>query len=510
MDKIEINRGADLFTIIKPEQSSSVSQALMQPGAISLQFRLSFLAQFQIGDWCDVFGVRYTLHELPQIKKRGTNLYEYTMAMKDSAFDLSRVQFLFLGSVNTLTETDFTLRGTAQDFLQLLVGNMNRVFTGWQAGACPQTIHVNLSFAKETVWNALIRIAEAFGTEFWIEGGVINLGKLERRTGHRYRQGMNQGLRELSRINAGEGSLITRLYAYGSEKNLPAGYRNFSSRLRMFGADDYIEQNTAAYGVREGVVVFDDIYPHRTGTVTGVNALNPFEFSDTTMDFDLNGQGAPGLSPKVTFNTGQLQGYTFDLSTYNHGAKRFTFLKNKQEGKIDVPSTLMRPQVGDQYVLVDIMMPAAYVEAAEKRLLQAAQETLERNASPTVKLAALADPKFLKHRERVIRVGDVVFVEDIDLGISRLIRITALTRGIVHEWDYDLTLSDTGGVVAAGRIEQIVQATQAAGREVTDLGRTLANNATLNGFAFLPTTAGGAGFAEVLVETATGKLYRKQ
>ncbi|OLY92514.1 hypothetical protein SAMN05444008_102364 [Cnuella takakiae] len=510
MDKIEVKRGADLFTVIKPEESSTVNQALMQPGAISLQFRLSYLAQFQISDWCEVFGVRYTLHTLPQIKKRGTNLYEYTMQMQDSAYDLSRVQFLFLGSVNTLTETDFTLRGTAQDFLQLLVGNMNRVFTGWQAGACPATIHVNLSFAKETVWNALARVAEAFGTEFWVDGGIINLGKLERRTGHTYRQGMNQGLRELSRINASEGGLITRLYAYGSEKNLPAAYRNFSSRLRMFGADDYIEQNTAAFGIREGVVVFEDIYPNRTGTVTGVNALNPFEFSDTTMDFDLNTQLPPGLTAKVTFNTGQLQGYTFDLSTYNHTTRRFTFLKNKQEGKMDVPSTLLRPQVGDQYVLVDILMPATYVEAAEKKLLEAARQTLDASASPLVKLSALSDPKFLKHRDRVLLVGDVVFVEDTDLSISRLIRITALTRNIVNEWDYDLTLSDATGMVTAGRIEQIVQAAQATGREVTDLGRTLANNATLNGFAFLPTTPGGAGFAEVLVETATGKLYRKQ
>jgi hypothetical protein len=510
MERIDIYRGADLFYTIELDDNCTQQEGIMQIETLNLQFPLSMQVAFRLGDWCTVFGKRYIVNTLPVVKKQGSNLYDYTMQIQSEAAELTKVQYLFLGADNTLRETDFALMGNPADFLNLLVANMNRVQSGWQAGAVPSQEYKNLTFSKETVWNALVRIAEAFNTEFWIENKAIHLGRKEKQTGHTYRQGMNQGLRELTRVNSDDSSVITRLFAYGSEQNLPNDYRGFSRRLRMFGVDDYIEQNTDVNGVVEGVHIFDNIYPERTGIVTGVNALDPFEFSDSTMDFDINAQQLPTLTPKVSFITGQLTGYNFNITSYNVATKRFRIAKNTSETKLDAPSDLFRPQVGDKYVLVDLLMPQSYITAAEQRLLALANEMLTRISAPQIKIQAVSDPKYLKLRKRTLNAGDVVYIEDTPLGISRSIRITAITRNLVHEWSYDLTLADAVNSAVAGKIDRIVQATAATGRDVSTLGRDLNNNATLNGYAFLPTTPGGTGFAEVMVEIATGRLFRKE
>lgn len=587
----------------------------MQAGQLSLQFRLSIMVEFQPGDWCDVRGTRYILQQLPVIEKLGENLFNYTMPMPSYVAEISKAQFLFLGADNTLRETDFALTGKADVFLNLLVQNINRVVPGWQAGAWPQTEDKTMSFAKEDCLTALGRIAAEFGTEWYIEGQVIHLAQKTRETGHTYRQGMNRGLASLTRINAEQSRLITRLYAFGSTKNLPGNYRGYAGRLQLPGVappegplglkdiewvvsdtgggmqsvafnfappvdsritaltiiydgprgasqstggntsprsismpqgdwydirfrmqlfgggfietapfrvttgmgigltdpplrEPYIEQNTALYGVREGVVVFEDIFPTRTGTVTGVNANDPFEMTDITMDFDINEQRAPGLTPAVSFKSGQLTGYDLEVGSYDPVNKRFKLLKNKSESKMDVPSALLRPQIGDRYTLVNLFMPQTYIDDAEARLLAAATTDLQRLSSPQVKLQARPDAKYIKLRGRTFMPGDLIWIEDAQLGINRKIRITELTRNVVEDWSYELTLADAIGTSNATQIERIVQS-GSVGRDVAGVAKELTNNAILQGIAFLPETTGGAGFKDVVVEEATGRLFRK-
>src|SRR5690606_16530741 len=136
--------------------------------------------------------------------------------------------------------------------------------------------------------------------------------------------GRGYGLYQLKRETVKGDDIITRLWAFGASKNLPSDYRNYSPRLRL--ADPgYIEaaDAVAAFGVIEGVRVFDDIYPKRTGVVTSVVGVN--SFVDSTMDFDLfDGVGGEttyltqGNSAKIHFNTGNLAGYEFEVQKYDH------------------------------------------------------------------------------------------------------------------------------------------------------------------------------------------------
>jgi hypothetical protein len=54
-------------------------------------------------------------------------------------------------------------------------------------------------------------------------------------------------------------------------------------------AGNYLENNIAQFGIVEHTQIFDDVYPHRTGAVSGIDPQNPLVFSDSSMPFDLMG-----------------------------------------------------------------------------------------------------------------------------------------------------------------------------------------------------------------------------
>jgi hypothetical protein len=119
--------------------------------------------------------------------------------------------------------------GTADTFMDLLLANAARVGT-WEKGQVIPTGYKNLTFSRENCYSALQRLAEAFGTEFAIEGRKMHLTKRAKDTGYEFKQGQHKGLYDVTRVNIDQTSIVTRLYAYGAQKNLPPDYRNYSQR----------------------------------------------------------------------------------------------------------------------------------------------------------------------------------------------------------------------------------------------------------------------------------------
>lgn len=618
MRTVDIYRKGELFVTIKPRDNSIQAKAVMGDNALNLSFELNYYAPFTVGDYCTVFGEKYILFALPVVVKKSTRLWEYTMPMLAEGTELSKAQYLFLGSDNSLRESDFSLMGNADDFIGLLLQNAARVGTGWVKGQVFPTGYKNLTFSKENCYQALGRIAEAFSLEFSIEGKTIHLTKRSRDTGIVLKQGQYKGLYEVTRTNVDSTSVITRLYAYGADKNLPATYKGKrlhlpngydaclpsdimvvitdkgdgtkdlfiswepQSSLEVTGleievqdpdgvvtginaaptatnvtlnvlkhassipynvtinskggsclnhtltfavsestttplfpleAAIYVEKNTNLYGVIEYTHYFDDIYPHRTGKVTSIDATDVFKIVDSTMDFDVNAQIYPGLTPKVVFNTGQLAGYEFDINSYDPATKTFTILKNKMETAIDVPSTTLKPAIGDEYVLVDLSMPQSYITAAEGELKAKALEYLGIASQPQLTYQVVLDPVFVKQKNYTFQIGDLVWIVDEALGVQRKIRITRTGRNVVNQNQYDIELSD---VVTRGALSQIISNISSTDRSVTSIDRSIANNSILNNrvigtleFSAMPETGTLTGFQAVYIETATGKLFRK-
>lgn len=520
MQTISFFRGADPLVDIKPDDGASQNKAIMGENTVSITFLDSRFINFQINDYAEIFGERYVVMNPVTVTKQSPVYWKYSMVLRAEGDTLARAQFLFLGSDNTLRDADFSYTGTCKDFLDLVIMNAARLGSGWTAGQYPVTGYKTLTFSAENCFNVLSRIAQEFETEFWVENKTVHFAKFQNDTGFLFRQGKFSGLYEVTRLAVDNSSVATRLYVFGSDKNLPADYRDFSKRLRLPEGDLSIEKNTDKYGVIEYTQIFQDVYPTRTGRVTSINALSPFVFIDGDMDFDVNAELLSGVTAKVAFNTGQLAGYQFQIGKYDAGIKEFTILKNADEREIEIPNAQLKPAIGDEYVLIDMKLPQSYIDAAETRLKAKALEFLDQVSEPQLRYQIVFDPTYLRRKNIVPDVGDLVWIQDEQLELERKIRITSSTRNLTNEWDIKVELSD---VISAGKIDIIVSSQVDTNRRVTTIERANQNAPALNNRVVgdltieqgtvaiknIPETATPAGFSELLIENSTGKIYRR-
>jgi hypothetical protein len=620
MHQVDIYRDGALLVSPKLEsQNCTQNKTIMGDNFISFDVELSFYVDFKPGDYCTVFGEAYIINETPGVVKGNKFKYRYTLKMYAERSDLLKVKYLFLGEDNSLREPEFSLMGNAQTFLNLILQNTNRVLSGWSLGEVINTDYKNLTFSEDSCLSALAKIAEAFGTEYWIIGKTIQLTKISYDTGVTFKLGKFKGLYELGRQNTSNSSVITRLYPYGSDKNLPADYGSKKLRLtvtnvfaisnltcvvtdvgggnstfvfsfdppsdpavialsiyhRPAGTNDpwghstgsqigprnillpngshefqfvshpqgvatqivtigstvstplltgfpapFIENNVSQYGIVEDVEIFQDIYPHRTGTITGVDATDFYKFTDGAIDFDVNAQLLPGLSAKVVFNTGQLSGYQFEIKAFNNGTKQFTILKNKDEAALDLPSTQLKPAIGDKYVLVDIKMPSGYIAAAENELYQKAVDLLAKISVPQYNYNIVLDPVYIRTNSLQPKIGDEITIVDADLQVNRKIRIINTVRNLLSEDSYTLQLSDS---ITQGTISQIHNNISGAQQGLQGVQNQFQNMAIFNGkivgdtkleqgtliMPDMPSTSTTTGFEPVYRRISDGALHKK-
>jgi hypothetical protein len=206
----------------------------------------------------------------------------------------------------------------------------------------------------------------------------------------------------------------------------------------------YLEKNINEYGTIEHTEIFNDIYPHREGTISSVDEANITKFIDTNepLMFDLNDYLLPGITAKLHFNSGNLGGYEFEVSNYDHATKEFTIIAFKDEQGYDMPNDTLKPAIGDKYVLLDIKMPQTYIDTAETALQAKAQTYLDGNCEPRVTYILEPDWRYFKTNLVELKVGDSITIEDTDLNINSLVRIVELTRILTNAYKYTLKLSD--------------------------------------------------------------------
>jgi len=485
-----ILRSGTFLKTVKP--TGKVSTKIMDEELLTMSFSLDHFFEFKIGDSCLAFNNVYGLQELPVVEKVSTNLYNYTLNFTGYKYELGKIQLMFPDGNNDLTVGDFSINGTAQTIIELIVDNANRIGSGWSVGTIDVTDVHNFTFTAVNLLAALAILAEEYESEFWIDQNQsINFQKRNVVSGLSLTYGQNNGLYSLNRRTLENTNVITRLYAFGSEKNISNGYRDGSSRLKL--PSNYLENNTGVYGIIEHTEIFEDIYPHREGTVTQVDASNPLKFRDTAIDFNLGGTLPtttltkwisaekiktsfkdwlvvknfdktalpvqqyvnqqnqtqvsvliPGIAAKVTFNSGQLAGYTFDIASggWNNTTKEITLVRNTDDKALELPNDLIRPAVGDKYVITDIIMPDSYVMEAENRLISAANDYLIKNSRPQLQYNIVPDHLYLRRNDINLNIGDMVHFTDPDFGLNANLRITAITKDLQNPYEVTFELSE--------------------------------------------------------------------
>lgn len=373
---------------------------------------------------------------------------------------------------------------------------------------CPDTEAKTIQFSGVNCLQALQTLcnSEQFNLEFQItqDKGVrtIHIGKFGKRINPPsgadfFEWGKGNGLYNLKEQKIDDKAIITRLWAEGGTTNIRSNYRDYSERLQLpypqrknqyehtlsdgtvvkvgtetIGiADDakrYIEDAELRdkIGSEEDVKTYDNIYPTRTGTVTAVVADDICAFIDDTMDFDINKKDdkgtvylVDGTSAKITFTSGRLAGQQFELEAkggYNHETKKFRIIPFADNRGLTIPSAetqdAYKIEVGNTYKITDIYLPESYEQKAEEALWYAAMEDFKTATQAKAQYTLTLDRLyFLQELSRdtdtsVFEVGDYVPVKDTRFGIEKQMRIQKVTRNLLLEQDYQITLADTTAV----------------------------------------------------------------
>ncbi len=416
------------------------------------EIRTTFIAQSPLDIAADDYilfrGERYNLNIFTKPKKSSNFEYRYSLTFEGFVYWLKDKIFMHLGAI------EWSYFGAPRDYVQLVVDNMNTDDSGWAVGKVDDLAEKSISFYGEergfTCKNALMRIAEEFGLEFWFTGKTINLTKEAGvQTNLDFEVGRGKGLYTITPGQT-ETPLYNRILGYGSKKNIPFGYRNGAKRLKFEGGK--IERALATgERRRETSVIFDDIYPNRTGTVTAVSS-DLLKITDSGLDFDLNGNKIDGDTPKVVFTSGELSGKEYDIDSYSHITNTITIVPLVEEDGYTTPNSTFEPKVGDKYVLIGISLPQSYISAAESKLRTETQRVFSQLSRPPYQIEI--DEKYMRDNGIVLNAGDRVLLKDFSLGIDDTIRVTSVSFPLVNENKVTAVISDS--VLYTSEVQQVL------------------------------------------------------
>ncbi|WP_139348545.1 hypothetical protein [Chryseobacterium sp. JV274] len=461
MNNITLYRnGSPLFNLIergkRSVESATLNRVMLSDDSVSIKLNSREKLDILINDYFVIFDSVYRVNMLPTLVKNSNTSYEYNITAQGLMFDMQRCKYFNADATGFGPDLEFPLIGTIEVFLLALKNNMKRFSANWELGNFTNGETKTITFGDDTCLSAMQKICNEFKTDFWIkyENGkyVIHTGDYGKKVPLKFEYGKGKGLYSLSRNNVDDNDIVNRLYVFGGTNNIPNEYRNFSKRLKLPGADYLQDQGSiAGFGLKEGSITFDDIYPHRTGKITSLGDTK-FKFSDSTMDFDLNEKEADGVttkylvagtSAKVHFNTGNLAGYEFEIKKggYNHTTKSFEIIPFKNDQGQSFPdenSTAFQFSVGDEYVILDIVMPKSYVDNAENELFIKGSEQFTLNLKAKVSYDLNVDPAYMeKIGVGKFDIGDYIQIYDPVLGIDKVLRVNQTTIDFIQNGDYN-------------------------------------------------------------------------
>lgn len=379
---------------------------LMSSEYIELVFNEVTVIDIPIGAYVEYNGSRYTVTNpvIPEIIDGG---YKYTIQFQADWMRWEGVTYFYINEFSQKNETSWSMTYTPDLFLQMIVENISRATGKTYTFSYDSSLTAtkDLQFNNTTVLEALSMVADAFETEWWIEGTVIHLSRCEHGDALALTYGQNIGIPSVQRSS----EYATRIYAFGSTRNITQDYQSSGTTNALVekrltlpvgkypnGYKD-IKPNLSPEEVIEKTVIFDDIYPSSDFAISGVR---PDLGVDSTTEVGKDENGNPiyasmpvyffkiagitftddlrikGLELKVHFLTGHLQGREFEL-IYHKDTSEYEIIVN-QDGAIKIPNESLLPQDNDVVVLFNIVMPDEYVTSAENRLETALDDYIEK------------------------------------------------------------------------------------------------------------------------------------
>lgn len=336
------------------------------------------------------------------------------------------------------------------------------------------------SMAGEDKWNC----------DCWITDNVIHFGRNEFGDAVKIERGV-----EASAITRSEsqGTYATRIYAFGSTKNIPTNYRPtdeqavvngvVQKRLMLPADTPYIDayEGMSQEEAIEDVVVFDDVYPRRVGTLSDVHTrteevnnedgtketVTYYRYKDTGLVFK-DEYIIEGQELKIKFQSGKLNGMEFGVifnptpKDETRGEQLWEIVRNDDYGRM-LPDDTMRPENGDKYVLsgFDIQLVSdQYIPDAEQELKEKAQKYADKvnkddGTYPTTLRSSWVKEDLVS---RTFEFGQRInLVDDTYFESGRISRILGWEMNLDIPWDSPVyTIGESMPYSRIGEIEDKV------------------------------------------------------
>lgn len=471
--------GGEQLSIV-PEASSSQDWALMGDNKLSLSFQRYECSILPAGAWCEFDGVIFYLLQEYKPTMIHSHLWQYNVAFVDGAS--------WLGVTTALKTIDgedaplFTLTAPAIEHATIIVSNLNRRLgtTMWKVGSVIDTPNITIEYTGKYCGAVLQEIVDDQNTEWWVGGTTLNIGRAE--FGSLIELGYRDGLLgDITVTHADNMSSYRTLYPVGSTRNiLPTEYGH--DRLQLPNGQKSVMMNPAGVAELVEEAAFAGIYPRYKGKVTGVSTSIGqsndgsqyliYIVADTAIPFNPNDYEMPGLVKHITFQSGELMGAEFEVN-YNPASNEFELITQFQENGSQLPGGMLIPQVGDEYVVWNISMPAEYYPLAEQELLEAAESFAAASTRESNVYKVKLDYIDVQERGLSLRPGQKVRLHSVDYFPEQGYydsRITRVTRPVNYPGEYTI---DVSAVRVVGSLTRLQASLAAAATKVNSLSNTV-------------------------------------
>lgn len=445
--------------------------------AVTATFESDSKVDFDIFDYLSYRGEVFELESVPTVKKTSSFEYSYELRFVSRKYELERCEMRDLvpsdNGVVYPTPLSFSFTGDVRYLTDRIQACLDDLYGEgvWNIVIADgvESEEKNITIAQQNCWNALALVNSTYGLDFYIKGRVITIGGSQPVVSHVFEYGKGNGLYEIERAANTDTAIVTKLRAYGSDRNLDYSYPkkpewsdsnlpvSFAfSPLRLmlpsFKVDktDYVladEETIKKYGIREASIVYEDIYPSITGATHNGQAIDEIKAVDVVDDnastfvvylhdlgFDLEAH-LTTADAQISMKSGAMQGYTFTISNIEKqedNSYKITLGRVSAEGgeNYNIPNSDWNMREGDKFVLLNILMPQKYIREAENRLKQRAEEYLAQYSKTNFGYNIGLHDKFLIENPSVYDAlieGSKLSVYDEELGISEDVTIQSVT-----------------------------------------------------------------------------------
>ena len=533
---IQIKRNNKVFFTLEDfGEGSKLSYQLMDHHYIILKFTTATPIYFEIGDSVEIpdFGY-FELTSAYFPKHNDSDGYDYEMQM-DAYYMAWKNKLCKYRPQHGANETSFKLTTTVGVHMNVILGNLKALgltyngkefsvdYTTYNNKAFDVQKRFLIEYGSISILDALNAICseDALNCEWWIDGSIIYLGYCEMEGQTTFEQDVNVLSMSYSESKS---TYITRLYAFGSDRNIPKGYFTGADAdvttdgvatdyLMLpnkevdsdgfYAKDGYLENVNVVKNDKqaiEGVVMFEEEYPKVESVVSsiktydstvdnedGTKTTQTFWQVTATNSFATSFESSwikSNLTLGIKFTSGALMGMEFDVSfKVIDKVNYFEIVANDTYGRT-LPDSVMCPKVGDKFFLYNWdatkiadtdLIPTAQLSLFD-RAKQYYQKTMISNSNFTCTMDGdkfYNDGTYDYHPlgEQVKLINDMFAQVDADGKHYRNSRIIGMEIPLDIPYDHpQYTVGEKAATSRLGKLEDKVDSIKVNGMQIGGTG----------------------------------------